>query len=71
MDQTGLLRGIRAPTLVIGGDRDRSTPWVGNGEVLAASIPGAKTVRLLSAHLSNVECPREFSAALLGFLAET
>jgi hypothetical protein len=44
---------------------------VGNGEVLAASIPGAKTVRLLSAHLSNVECPREFSAALLGFLAET
>jgi 3-oxoadipate enol-lactonase len=71
MDQTGLLRGIRAPTLVIGGEFDRSTPWAGNGEVLAASIPGAKTVRLPSAHLSNVECPREFNAALLGFLAET
>jgi 3-oxoadipate enol-lactonase len=67
MDHTGLLRGIRAPTLVIGGDRDASTPWAGNGEVLAASIPGAKTVRLASAHLSNVECPREFSAALLDF----
>jgi 3-oxoadipate enol-lactonase len=68
MDHTGLLRGIRAPTLVIGGDRDLSTPWVGNGEILAASIPGAKSVRLASAHLSNVECPREFSAALLDFL---
>jgi 3-oxoadipate enol-lactonase len=68
MDQTELLSGIRTPTLVIGGDFDRSTPWAGNGEVLAASIPGAKTVRLPSAHLSNVECPREFSAALLGFL---
>ena len=70
MDQTGLLRGIRVPTLVIGGDRDLSTPWAGNGEVLAASIPGAKAVRLASAHLSNVECPREFTAALLGFLQE-
>jgi 3-oxoadipate enol-lactonase/4-carboxymuconolactone decarboxylase len=56
-------------TLVIGGDRDFSTPWAGNGEILAASIAGAKTVRLASAHLSNVECPREFSAALIEFLA--
>ena len=68
MDQTGLLRGIRTPTLVIVGDRDVSTPWVGNGEVLAASIPGAETVRLAAGHLSNVERPREFSAALLDFL---
>ena len=68
MDQTGLLRGIRLPTLVIVGDRDVSTPWMGNGEVLAASIPGAETVRLAAGHLSNVERPREFSAALLDFL---
>jgi 3-oxoadipate enol-lactonase len=70
MDQTGLLRRIRVPTLIIGGNRDVSTPWAGNGEVLAASILGAKTVLLAAAHLSNVECPREFSAALLDFLAE-
>ena len=68
MDHTGLLRRIRVPTLIIGGDRDVSTPWAGNGEVLAASIPGAKAVLLTSAHLSNVECLREFSAALLDFL---
>jgi 3-oxoadipate enol-lactonase len=70
MDLTGLLSAIRTPTLVIGGDHDLSTPWVGNGEILAASIPGAKTVRLPSAHLSNVECPREFTAALLAFLQQ-
>jgi 3-oxoadipate enol-lactonase len=70
LDQIGLLRGIRAPTLVIGGTRDLSTPWAGNGEILAASIPGAKTVLLASAHLSNVECHREFSAALLDFLRD-
>jgi 3-oxoadipate enol-lactonase len=70
MDHTGLLRGIRAPTLIIGGGRDQSTPWVGNGEILAASIPGAKTALLPSAHLSNLECPREFTAALLGFLKQ-
>ena len=68
MDHTGLLSDIRVPTLVIGGERDQSTPWAGNGEALAASIPGAKVLMLPSAHLSNVEFPREFSAALAEFL---
>jgi 3-oxoadipate enol-lactonase len=68
LNRTGLLAGIRVSTLVIGGERDQSTPWAGNGDVLAATIPGAKAVLLPTAHLSNVECPREFSAALLDFL---
>jgi 3-oxoadipate enol-lactonase/4-carboxymuconolactone decarboxylase len=68
MDQLDLLAGISVPTLVIGGDRDISTPWAGHGEVLAGRIPGAKAVQLAAAHLSNLERPGSFSAALLGFL---
>ncbi|MBI3680823.1 MAG: 3-oxoadipate enol-lactonase [Acidobacteria bacterium] len=68
MDQTGLLREIRVPTLVIGGDRDMATPWAGHGDVVAREIPNARVVRLAAAHLSNIECPRSFQAALLDFL---
>jgi 3-oxoadipate enol-lactonase len=71
MDQVSLLNCIRTPTLVIGGDRDISTPWPGHGDVLAAKIPGAKTVILSAAHLSNLEQPRLFSDALLSFLLNT
>lgn len=59
---------IRVPTLIIAGDRDVSTPWEGHSEVLAREIPGAQSVRLPAAHLSNLERPRSFSAALFGFL---
>jgi len=68
MDQIGLLANIRVPTLVIGGDRDISTPWAGHGDILAARIPGAKSVLLEAAHLSNLERPPAFSDALLHFL---
>jgi 3-oxoadipate enol-lactonase/4-carboxymuconolactone decarboxylase len=68
MDQTGLLPQIRVPTLIIVGDRDASTPWSGHGEVLARAIPGVRVVHLPTAHLSNLERPRSFSAALLDFL---
>ena len=68
MDNTTLLGGIRIPTLIISGTRDVSTPWSGNGEVLAESIPGATVLHLPSAHLSNIERPRSFSTALLEFL---
>lgn len=63
------LRDIRVPTLVIAGDRDVSTPWEGNGEVLAREIPNARMLRLPAAHLSNLERPRSFLVALLEFLA--
>jgi len=68
LNQIELLERIHVPTLVIGGDRDISTPWEGHGDVLAARIPGAKSVVFPAAHLSNLERPRSFSAALLGFL---
>jgi 3-oxoadipate enol-lactonase/4-carboxymuconolactone decarboxylase len=65
--RSGLAR-ILVPTLVIGSDRDPSTPWEGHGSVLAKEIPGAQAVRLDTAHLSNLEQPRSFTAALLDFL---
>ena len=68
LDQTSLLGRIRTPTLVISGDLDESMPWDGHGRVLSASIPGAQAVRLPAAHVSNLERPRSFTAALFDFL---
>ncbi len=68
MDHTELLARIRVPTLVIAGDHDVSTPWDGHGDVLAKAIAGAKAVHLAAAHLSNLERPSSFTAALLEFL---
>jgi len=64
------LRRISTRTLVIGSDRDPSTPWKDHGEVLAREIPGAKTLKLDTAHLSNLEQPQAFTARLLEFLLE-
>jgi len=68
MDQRGLLAAIQAPVLIIAGDRDPSTPWVGNGDVLAQGIPGARAVHLHAYHLTNIELPRSFTAALFEHL---
>jgi 3-oxoadipate enol-lactonase/4-carboxymuconolactone decarboxylase len=68
MDQVAILPQIRVPTLVIVGDKDVSTPWQEHGEMLALMIPNAQTVHLPAAHLSNVERPRSFTAAMLEFL---
>jgi 3-oxoadipate enol-lactonase / 4-carboxymuconolactone decarboxylase len=67
-DLAARLDQIRIPALVISGQQDRSLPWAGHGEVLAARIPGARVVHLPTAHLSNVEAPRSFTAALFDFL---
>jgi 3-oxoadipate enol-lactonase / 4-carboxymuconolactone decarboxylase len=63
-----MLPNIRVPTLVISGDQDISTPWSGNGEILAREIPKARALQLPAAHLSNLERPKSFLAALLEFL---
>jgi 3-oxoadipate enol-lactonase len=70
LNQLALLPNIHVPTLVVGGDRDISTPWQGHGDVLADNIPGAKALVLPAAHLSNLEQPEQFSAALLSFLRD-
>jgi len=68
MNQTALLREIRVPTLVIAGHKDVGTPWEGHGEVLAREILNSRVVKLGAAHLSNIERPRSFTAALFDFL---
>jgi len=68
MDGRAELAAVRCPVLVIDGDRDMSLPWSGHGEVLASGIPAASVVHLHAAHLSNLEAPHAFTAALLAFL---
>jgi 3-oxoadipate enol-lactonase/4-carboxymuconolactone decarboxylase len=60
---------IRTPTLVISGDADEAMPWDGHGAVLAGQVPGARAVRLATAHISNLGLPRTFTRVLLEFLA--
>jgi 3-oxoadipate enol-lactonase / 4-carboxymuconolactone decarboxylase len=67
-DHTQSVKQIRVPTLVIVGERDVATPWSGHGEILAREIPEAQVLHLPAAHLSNIERPRSFTAALFNFL---
>jgi 3-oxoadipate enol-lactonase len=69
-DSTGLLGKISVPTLVVSGAQDAlATPEI-MGE-MAEKIPYSRHLILSKAgHLSNLEAPEEFNAALLGFLAE-
>jgi 3-oxoadipate enol-lactonase / 4-carboxymuconolactone decarboxylase len=68
MDQSGTLSRIRPPALIISGDLDVSLPWAGHGSELARQIPHARVVHLPAAHLSNLESPRAFNAALIQLL---
>jgi 3-oxoadipate enol-lactonase len=67
-DRSYDLGAIRVPTLVIVGEDDRLTP----PEVarkLASAIPDARLAVIPAAgHLSNIEAPDAFDAALLPFL---
>jgi 3-oxoadipate enol-lactonase len=68
MDLRPALPAITAPTLVIAGSEDPSTPpW--HGAVIARGIPGAR-LRVVrgAAHLANVSAPGEVTAALTGHL---
>lgn len=58
---------IEVPTLVIAGTHDASTT-AADGAFLAQRIPGARYVQLDAAHISNVEAPAAFTAALRDFL---
>jgi 3-oxoadipate enol-lactonase len=61
---------VRVPTLIVGSDRDESTPLALARE-LHASIAGSELVVIPdAAHLSNVERPDVFNAHLLRFCSE-
>ena len=68
MDLRGQLGAITAPTLVIAARQDPAAPPE-HGELIAAGIPGARLVMIeRGAHMANVECADEFTAAMLEHL---
>ncbi len=67
-DSMSLLASISVPTLVVVGEEDAVTPPPLSAS-MAAAIPGAELVVLPGAgHLSSLEQPEAFNAALLRFL---
>ena len=62
-DFTADLARIAVPTLVVCGQDDAPTP-PSDSEILANAIPGAKLVLLDAGHISAVEAPEAFTAAI-------
>jgi 3-oxoadipate enol-lactonase len=67
MDFTASNPSITNPTLVIVGSRDPATPPA-VGEEIAKQIPGARVASVDAAHISNLEQPKAYTEAVLGFL---
>jgi 3-oxoadipate enol-lactonase len=68
MDLERQSTGIIAPTMIVVGSDDRSTP-VGDAEALHASIPGSELVVLdHAAHMPNIEQAARFNAIIESFL---
>jgi 3-oxoadipate enol-lactonase len=67
-DSTPLLASIHVPTLIVVGEEDTVTPPAASEEMHKA-IAGSELVRIPHAgHLSNLEQPEMFTAALAAFL---
>jgi pimeloyl-ACP methyl ester carboxylesterase len=68
-DSTPLLSAIHVPTLIVVGDEDTLTPPAA-AEEMHRAIGGSEMVRIPEAgHLSNLEQPERFNAALAAFLS--
>jgi 3-oxoadipate enol-lactonase len=68
-DSTPLLSTIHVPTLIVVGDEDTVTPPAASEEMHRA-IAGSELERIpLAGHLSNLEQPELFTAALAAFLS--
>jgi 3-oxoadipate enol-lactonase len=68
MDQRDQLRRITAPTLVIAGSEDQSTP-VAKAEEIVGGIDGARLAVVQgAAHLTNIEQPDRFTELLVEHL---
>jgi 3-oxoadipate enol-lactonase len=69
LDQRDLLPRIKAPTLIIAGRHDQSTP-VDASVYMRSQIPDASMTLLDAAHISNVEQAHNFTDAVIGFLTQ-
>lgn len=69
INATARLREIKAPILVLCGDKDPGTPPA-MAEEIHRNAPGSKLVMIPNAaHLSNLEQPQAFTKAMQDFLA--
>ncbi|HEY9286104.1 MAG TPA: alpha/beta fold hydrolase [Pyrinomonadaceae bacterium] len=69
-DQTNSLQNILQPTLIVVGSEDQLTPPA-DSETMRREIRGSRLEVIDGAgHVSNVERPREFNAALTKFLKD-
>ena len=68
-DSTAVLDDLRVPALIIVGEVDELTPPA-EAESMARRIGNAWLVKIPGAgHLTNIEAPEQFNAAIKGFLA--
>ncbi|WP_279579622.1 alpha/beta fold hydrolase [Fodinicola feengrottensis] len=68
-DSIELLESARVPALVIVGDEDQIAS-VADAEAMADALPKVTMARLMAAgHLSAMEDPRAFNAAVRDFVA--
>ncbi len=68
-DSTVVLPRVRVPALVVVGSEDALTP-PDEAEAMARMLPSSWLVKIAGAgHLSSLEAPDEFTAAVTGFLA--
>jgi pimeloyl-ACP methyl ester carboxylesterase len=66
-----MLSQIQAPTLVVAGDRDPSVP-PSESRMIASLVPEAELAMIPGAgHLSFLEHPQEYRAALSAWLKKT
>lgn len=63
------IKSITNPVLVVIGAEDVATPPA-MGELIARSIPGAKTLVLLAGHASNCEVAQAYNDGVVAFLNE-
>lgn len=68
IDLFGRLKGLRKPVLVINGELDEATPPAEHGDRIAAEVPAAQSIALPAGHLSAIEAPAAFAAAIASFL---
>ena len=67
-DSFDTLRGVTVPALVVVGEEDEISP-VKDAEAMAEALPDARLVVVPEAgHMSSMEAPEAFNAALLEFL---
>lgn len=70
-DQTELLASIKVPTLIVVGKEDPITP-LEDSKKMHERIGGSRLVVIENAsHVSNLERPDQFNAALTSFVSET